>query len=612
MIVPMKKYTFLIHHRDYQPFLESLQDLGMVDVADKGVELDKETNAEIQRISRYKKVIRILESHHHQEDDQTTDMLPDAISDIILNMDAEIESARQKMSALEKAYRVLRPWGDFSKELLEKLDKQGLHVRFFAVSDKRFRADWPKKYNLEVISQTDGQTYFVIIQQGDETIDIDAEEVKAPERPASQVREEKEALEARIEEIREFYRENTTAFLPVLEKAKIETENRISFEYVMSNTQREAEDKLMVLQGWVPRPRQQQVEKFLEEKNIYFMAEKPVKGEKVPILLTNNKYSRLFEPIGKLYSLPSYRELDLTPFFAPFFMLFFGFCLGDAGYGILFVLGATLLKPRVKPPMKRILTLMQWLGSSTIIFGIISGTFFGINLIELADTGKIAWLSSLRGFMLDSSKMFNFALILGAIQIVYGMGIKAANITRQYGFRYAVSTIGWLILIVGGVIIFALSKNINPGLVKTLVYILLGISGLMILFLNNPDKNALINLGGGLWDVYSIVTGVLGDLLSYIRLFALGVSSAILGYVFNDLAMQMSGNIPVLSQIIFVVILLIGHGLNIFMASLGAFVHPMRLTFVEFYKNAGFTGGGKPYSPFRKKSPESSNQELNF
>jgi len=108
-------------------------------------------------------------------------------------------------------------------------------------------------------------------------------------------------------------------------------------------------------------------------------------------------------------------------------------------------------------------------------------------------------------------------------------------------------------------------------------------------------------MGSGIWDVYSIATGVMGDLLSYIRLFALGVSSAILGYVFNDLAMQMSGDIPVLSQIIFVIILIIGHGLNIFMASLGAFVHPMRLTFVEFYKNAGFAGGGKPYRPFSKK-----------
>ena len=99
-----------------------------------------------------------------------------------------------------------------------------------------------------------------------------------------------------------------------------------------------------------------------------------------------------------------------------------------------------------------------------------------------------------------------------------------------------------------------------------------------------------------------MITGILGDLLSYIRLFALGIASAILGFVFNSLAVSMSGDIPVVSVLIMIIILAIGHAINIFMSGLGAFVHPMRLTFVEFYKNAGFTGGGRKYQPFRRMS----------
>jgi V/A-type H+-transporting ATPase subunit I len=236
--------------------------------------------------------------------------------------------------------------------------------------------------------------------------------------------------------------------------------------------------------------------------------------------------------------------------------------------------------------------------------GELFGTFFGINLIEVAEAGRVTWLTPFRELMFNSEKMFYFALVIGGLQIIYGMFIKTANIIRQYGFKYALSTIGWILLILGSVIMYAVQNENNAGMVSILFYILLGISGILILFLNNPDKNLLINFGGGLWDVYSMVTGVMGDLLSYIRLFALGVSSAILGYVFNDLALQMSGSIPVLSQLIFVIILLVGHGLNIFMASLGAFVHPMRLTFVEFYKNAGFKGGGSSYDPFRRKEAE--------
>lgn len=608
MIVPMKKYTFLIHHKEYRKFLQDLQDLGMVDVMDKGIEPDEETNCEIQRISQFNRVIKILESHLQEETAEKTDMMPGTILKNVLQMDAETETIHQKISALDKAYRALSPWGDFSVELIRKLEEMGFLLRFYSVSKKKFRAEWRHQYPLEVISHSEGKTHFVIVHRKGETIDIDAEEVKAPERSASEVLEEKKKLEARIEEIETFYRENAAAFLPVIEKAKIDTENRISFDNALRSADKQAEDKLMVLEGWVPEPKHKQVERFLDEQEVFYLSNAPEKGDKVPIMLRNSKYSSLFEPISKLYSLPKYSEMDLTPFFAPFFMLFFGFCLGDAGYGLLFLIVGTLIKPRMKKDMKRIISLMQWLGASTIIFGAISGTFFGINLIEVAEEGRVDWLVSLRDLMLDSEKMFYFALLLGGLQIIYGMCIKAANIIRQRGFKYALSTFGWILLIVGSIVLYAIQNKNNTGMITILFYALLGVSGILILFLNNPDKNVFINFGGGLWDVYSIATGVMGDLLSYIRLFALGVSSAILGYVFNDLAMQMSGDIPVLSQLIFLVILLIGHGLNIFMASLGAFVHPMRLTFVEFYKNAGFEGGGKSYNPFRRKEVETKNK----
>lgn len=604
MIVPMKKYTFLIHHKDYRKFLQKLQDLGMVDVEDTGVEPDEDTNCEIMRISQFNKAINILESHREEGTEKDTNLMPGTILKKVLQMDSEVETIRQKINSLDKAYRSLRPWGDFSVDLIRKLEEEGFYLRYFSVSEKRFRPEWPEQYNLEVISHGEGKTNFVIVLREGETIEIDAEEVKAPERPASEVLKEKEELEARIAEIKSFYTENAEAFIPALKKARMDTENRVSFDTAMRSADKQADDKLMVLQGWVPGPKQENVEEFLDENNIFFLKSKPEEGDKVPVMLKNNKYSRLFEPIGKLYSLPKYGELDLTPFFAPFFMLFFGFCLGDAGYGLLFLIVGTLIKPRMKKEVKRIISLLQWLGATTIIFGAVSGTFFGINLIEVAEEGRVNWLVSLRDLMLDSEKMFYFALVLGGLQIIYGMVIKTVNISQQRGFKYALSTIGWIVLIVGSLTLFAVRNDSNQDMVNTLFYALLGVSGVFILFLNNPDKNLLVNFGGGLWDVYSIVTGVMGDLLSYIRLFALGVSSAILGYVFNDLAMQMSGDIPVLSQLIFVIILLVGHGLNIFMASLGAFVHPMRLTFVEFYKNAGFKGGGRSYNPFRKKEVE--------
>ena len=134
----------------------------------------------------------------------------------------------------------------------------------------------------------------------------------------------------------------------------------------------------------------------------------------------------------------------------------------------------------------------------------------------------------------------------------------------------------------------------------SLVYnILLGLSGVLIVFFNNPDINIFARFGSAIWNAYNVVTGVFGDLLSYIRLFALGISSAILGFVFNDIASQFL-SIKYFGWIPFVLLLVFGHGINLFLASLGGFIHPMRLIFVEFYKNADFIGGGKEYKPFTK------------
>jgi V/A-type H+/Na+-transporting ATPase subunit I len=601
MVVPMKKYSFLIHHKDYSQFLYDMQELGAVDIVDKGVEPDDETTRKILKLQQIEKVIKFLKPKEIEDTSGNTDIAEDEILNSITSLQQEFESIKQKINVLDKSLRGIRPWGNFSVELLQKLENEGFFVRFFIASDKKFNPDWESQYNLEIINRTEGQVFFVIIQRENEQIEIDAEELKALDRSAGEVEIEKAQLQKRMEEIEHYYQRNAGAFIPKLEKLRSETDNSISFERVVQNTGKEAEDRLMIVEGWVPKLKIKEVDSFLAEQEVFHVIDNPVKGEKVPVLLKNNRFSKLFEPITKLYALPDYAELDLTPFFAPFFMLFFGFCLGDAGYGLLFLIGTIILKPRLSKEFHPIVSLVQWLGGATVLFGVLTGTFFGINVIDLIDQGKLQGLSNVRAYMLDPNRMFNAALILGGVQIVYGMVIKTVNLIRQYGINHALDTIGWILLIVGGVILYAISNKNNQELISILFYVLLAISGILILFLNTPGKNIFFNFGVGLWNVYNSASGLLGDLLSYIRLFALGVSSAILGYVFNVLALEMSGTTPVVSQIIFLLIILVGHGLNIFMASIGAFVHPMRLTFLEFYKNAGFSGGGKAYNPFIKK-----------
>ncbi|MCE1156742.1 MAG: ATPase, partial [Bacteroidales bacterium] len=213
----------------------------------------------------------------------------------------------------------------------------------------------------------------------------------------------------------------------------------------------------------------------------------------------------------------------------------------------------------------------------------------------------IVWLEQFKVIMLNSDQLFNVALVLGAVQIIFGMLIRTAGSIRRFGFAASLSLLGWLLIILGGggTTLAGMITELDPEVKKYLYYGFFGTGGLLVFVLNNIKRNPLINIGAGVWDAYNMATGILGDLLSYIRLFALGISSSVMGFVFNDLAINMSGDIPVLSTLIMLLIMVFGHGINIFMGGLGAFVHPMRLTFVEFYKNAGFEGGGKKYKPFK-------------
>jgi V/A-type H+-transporting ATPase subunit I len=228
--------------------------------------------------------------------------------------------------------------------------------------------------------------------------------------------------------------------IPDLQAAQAKVHSQIEFSKVVLNTNSLADNKLMLLQGWTPVERIDEIKHFLETEEVYYEISDPSPEDDVPILLNNKGFFRLFEPIMRLYMLPKYNELDLTPFFAPFFMLFFGLCLGDSGYGLFMLLAVTvyrLIAKNIAASMKSILTLVQLLGASTMVCGLLTGTCFGFNLYDI----QVPFFQSLKdAISLDNQQMFNLSLILGGVQIIFGMILKAVNQTIQFGFKYAVAT----------------------------------------------------------------------------------------------------------------------------------------------------------------------------
>ena len=605
MITKMKKLTFLVYHKEYDAFLNNLRDLGVVHIAEKqqGMADNSALQEKIRLSARLSATIKLLQNIKTEE--KVTDN-SEAVSasrgmqildevDELLNHKSSLQ---QQILAYEKELAVLEPWGDFSPESIAKLRDSGYDIGFYISTEANFNEDWIEAYNAMVINRVASKVYFITFTKTNQEIDLDVERIKLPDRSYGQTQEliqcNKEELLRQEETLHNIARKD----IPSLLAARKELNGEIEFDQVVLNTEPAAGEKLMLLQGWLPASEEDPIVAYLNSQSVYYDIKKPAPEDNVPIQLNNKGLFAWFEPICKLYMLPKYNELDLTPFFAPFFMLFFGLCLGDSGYGLFLLLGVTLyrlLAKNIGQTMKPILSLVQLLAASTFFCGMLTGTFFGANFYDL-DWPFIQRMK--HAIAMDNNDMFQLSLLLGVIQILFGMILKAVNQAIQFGFKYAVGTIGWIILLVSVGLAAVLPAVFPMG--GTAHLVILAIAGAMILFYNSPDKNIFINFGLGLWDSYNMVTGLLGDILSYVRLFALGLSGGILASVFNSLAVGMSPDNVIAGPIVMVLIFVIGHSINIFMNVLGAMVHPMRLTFVEFFKNSGYEGGGKEYKPFSK------------
>ena len=584
----MKKYTFLVFHRDYEPFLTQLRDLGVVHITQKAaglIENDENLQAALQH------------------EDELRRLINQGATDQLL---AERANVEQSIAEAKQAAAQAAVWGDFDATRIQELKDAGYTLRFYSCPTSAFREEWGIVINIK-----EGKTYFVQVENPTSQ-DIDSEmlekvtEIPAPEKSEAQWNQEVENLNGLLAAANARIEAWKLANMERLQKELSEARQNIDWQRVTLSTDKLAEGSLCLFEGFCPIDKEAELNTMLDGAQVYYESEEPAKEDNTPIELKNNFYTRLFEPITRLYSLPNYTELDPTPFFAPFFMLFFGLCLGDGGYGLVILLAglAVIFKA---PKLKEWGWLGVFMGLTTMVVGILTGMFFGINLEE------VAVLAPVKQYFITETNatvhfmggayhpMMVFAILIGIFQILFAMGFKVVKITLRDGFKYAAYDCAWLVALVTLIVWFALSGSLSPIGLYT-IYGILGLCALFILFYSNPDRKVLLlNIGGGLWGTYNMVSGLLGDVLSYIRLFALGLAGGILGNVFNALALQAGGACPSwIGWLPTLLILVFGHSLNFALCLISSVVHPMRLTFVEFYKNAGFEGGGKEYKPFKK------------
>ena len=544
MIVKMSKYAFIVYHREYDAFLTTLRELGVVHVKETNSVLD---NAELQALLAERKqvstAIRYCKNLNSQTKEVTVAPARGLTKAEGLKLVGKLEEMQEKQAqlqaakvSLEKDIAYMDIWGEFSYANIRRLKKAGFDVTFFSCPTSKYEPKWGEEYNAFLVNNFQSVTYFVTVTKTGTPIDIDAERPKMPDRGLAKLHLAMEQLLDNIKVLNNQLKEYATKQYNTLVELEKNIQNEFNLSNTLVQTDREAGDKLMLLVGFVPTEEAPAMEVALEKEGYYFQELDIQDGDRVPIKLKNNKFNRLYEPITKMFSLPNYTEFDPTPLFAPFFMLFFGLCFGDGGYGLLVLLACSFFKRKVNPDFKPYLTLFQYLGLAAIIVGTCTGSFFGIALAD------VPALSKVKDYFVSSDNLMTFSIVIGLVQIIFGKTVAAFKMKAQKGVKYSIAPFAWVFVITALALAFGLPMlNLQlPETVKT-VFIGIAVIGLVVAYLyNSPGKNIFLNFGTGLWNTYNMASGLLGDTLSYIRLFAIGLTGAILGGVFNQLAVDMT------------------------------------------------------------------------
>ena len=620
MIERMKKLTFLVTAKEYDEFIAGLREQGVVHVQQlKQGQTSPALQKALDERVRYQQALDYLNISQKAWEQEAAPLqpLPEerglSLLELVETLKTEEVAIRHQIDEAEKNAQKLEPWGNFDWEKVKELqEKSGLQVFFYACATKSFQAEWAEKYFATPIDEYRKRTYFLAFS--DEEPDIKAERLELPSGSLDGYRQEAAEARTALQQNHDTTCQVARQYKEALEAGLKEAQSEIQLRQVELSDESIADGVVRLMVGWTLEEKADDLAKWLDEKQVYYELEDPAYEDDVPIKIKNDGYTSLFEPILRMYSLPNYHDIDPSIFFAPFFMLFFGLCLGDGGYGLLVLLGGIWLALKGSEETKSYGRLGIWLGLATTVCGLLTGTVFGIDLTKQ----DWALLAPVKPYFLNDngvgpifgySPMMVISVIIGFVQVLLGMVLKACKAWKNYGFGYSIGTFSWVVALLSAIALFGLPAcgiNLPQGLVYAL-YGIIGLSVVGIFLYNNPSayKNPilgpLLNIGGGVWATYGMATGLLGDLLSYIRLFALGLTGGVLGGVFNALAYDMTSSLPwAIRWLPMVLILLAGHGITFALSMISAFVHPMRLTFVEFFKNADFSGGGKEYTPFRK------------
>lgn len=590
MIVPMKKVTILVQSKDSAEAIERLRTLGEVHVQHQQPPKGGDVSALEEDLALIEQALGVLSAEEfsrnlkgHQEAKDTSDWKFSARH--ILDLRNRLNQLKDYALTLKNRIGLWERWGDFDPQIIQSMRNKNVYLRLYQIPIKEIDS-LPSEVIVEEISTLGGMANCVVISR--QEIEIPFKEVTLPEMGLEKMRTRLSEDARTEEEIKGQIRKHT-CYRASLLRIKHSLEGELEFHQALKGMGQAG--SLMYLRGYIPDDAVKTLAETSKREKWGIMISEPSGEDRVPTLIRNPRWVSLVKPVFKLIEvIPGYRELDISLWFLVFLSIFFGMLIGDAGYGLIFF-SLTLFAQRKwgrKVGDKSVFILFYILSCCTVIWGILSGTFFGQEWLPHVVKPLIPALRS-------SKSLQTFCFLLGALHL------SIAHLWRaiiKLPSRIALAEIGWISILWGAFFLarMLLLGDVFPTLGKW--FFIVGIG--LVIFFTSVNKNLLKGIGAGFGNLLLKLVNSFTDVVSYIRLFAVGLATVAIADAFNKMAIDVGYN-SVITGIVASLILLLGHALNILLGPMSILVHGVRLNVLEFCSHLDIAWSGFSYRPLRRR-----------
>jgi len=603
MIEKMKLAYVVSRESKKDEMLNALRDLGVLHLSEK-MDADEKTAGRLLSLSKI-----LLELKDYTSENACENELLD--SDDFEELYEQTRKALDRKSVLEdsRAQKLLeieklKAWGDFLPNDIHELKRKGIDLHFYRIDKKELkRLSEDENVKFIKLSPVDKMDTVAVVGALDNT--YTANEFEIPERGISELKNEIKICEEETSYLEQIIKKSADR-LNSYSAELIKTQNDAEYSSV-SNTA-ESADGLVWLKGYIP---ESETEKFVgcAKENSWGYVLQTVENDDgfVPTKIKHNKLTALIKPVFDILgTVPGYGEYDISFWFLAFFTLFFAMIIGDAGYGVIFLIGAIAIVLKMKKFTNATL-LFTVLSVGTIVWGSLTGTWFGLEgamkvpILKALVIPNFANYPEYFGVETTSAQnsVMKFCFSIGVIQLVLAclMNIRRKITTKNLSLF---ADLGWLFAI-SALYFMVLYLVIGQKINITVVAGIIGLGFLLVVLFGgmSPEKTFLQGLKSGLADIFTVFLNTIsafGNVMSYIRLFAVGMASLAIAQSFNDMASGFSGALVIVGAVIMV----IGHLLNIVMGFLSVVVHGVRLNLLEFSGQLGMEWSGTAYEPFKK------------